>query len=339
MNCKKIPVVAPVCFTIVMGTGVFSISCLEMAPMFPGLSRLAWGLNILNYCLFFFLTGWMVLSCATNRGAILEHFNTPASCALYSAAGIGLLVLGAQALRFGLGDIWSILFWSAGALLTLSLNFAIMLRFFMHPGLELAHITPVFFVPVAGLVVIPVAGAPISLLVDGAARDVVVMVCTLALGGGAALYAGLFGMMLQRHLLIAPLPDKLAPTFWIHMAPPGWSGVSLTAFAKYILPPEYAPAAMLLALLLFGASLWWLIMVAVIALRAAKKRTLPFSLSWWAFVFPLGSLVVLSDGLDFRPANEMLPILWCLLGALWLVCALKTILSFMPKASGGVTAP
>lgn len=326
MNPKKTSFPGPVSFTIVMGTGVFSISCLEMASVIPGLRWLAWFLNILNYCLFFVLAIWAFAAWSKNAGILRENFNTPAGCALYSACGIALLVLGAQALRFGFGDAPAIFFWSCGALLTIGLNFAIMLRFFLHPGLEISHITPVFFVPVAGLVVVPVAGAPISMLLHGFAGDVAIMVCILSLGGGLALYAGLFSIMLQRHLLTAPLPDQLAPTFWIHMAPTGWAGVSLTAFAQYILEPEYAPAAMLAAMLLFGASLWWLVMVAAICLKAAKSRTLSFSLSWWAFVFPIGSVALLAKNLAINSANIFFPFFWVLLGALWLLCACKTLL-------------
>lgn len=321
----NLPCLAPVLFTIVMGTGAFAIASLEMASYLSWLQYPALILNYFNYLLFFCLAIWAVLSWRSNLALIREHFQSPASCALYSACGIGLLVLGAQALRFELGLETALCFWGAGALVTIGLNFTIMLRFFLHQGLDLTHITPVFFVPVAGLVVVPVAGFPLAANVDGALGGIITLVSILGLGGGLALYFGLFSIMLQRHLLIAPLPEQLAPTFWIHLAPAGWAGVSLTAFAANILPPEYKGAAMLLALLLFGATLWWLVMVILIGLRAACARRLPFNLSWWAFVFPAGSVTILAQRIDLAPVHNLFPILWCVLALLWLLCACGTV--------------
>ncbi|MBD5553425.1 MAG: hypothetical protein HDQ44_03710 [Desulfovibrio sp.] len=323
----NLPCLAPVLFTIVMGTGAFAIASLEMASYLSWLQYPALVLNCFNYLLFFCLAFWALLSWRSNLALIREHFQSPASCALYSACGIALLVLGAQALHFELGLVTALCFWSAGALLTIGLNFTIMLRFFLHPGLNLTHITPVFFVPVAGLVVVPVAGFQLAANVDEVLGGIITLVSILGLGGGVALYFGLFSIMLQRHLLIAPLPEQLAPTFWIHLAPAGWAGVSLTAFAANILPPEYNGAAMLLALLLFGATLWWLVMVIIIGLRAAYARRLPFNLSWWAFVFPAGSVTILAQRIDLAPVHSLFPILWGLLALLWLLCACGTIWS------------
>lgn len=49
-------------------------------------------------------------------------------------------------------------------------------RFFMHPGLEIDAISPVFFIPVAGLVVMPVAGTQICAAMNLAAADMGIMI-------------------------------------------------------------------------------------------------------------------------------------------------------------------
>lgn len=326
MTVRNMPFLAPASFTMVMGTGALAVATLEMSQIFQPLYWFAHFLNILNYALFFLLALWAALSWPRYVPTLLENFEQPDNCALYSACGIALLVLGTQALRFGFGEVIAICVWGFGALITLVFNYGILLRFFLHPGIEMSHITPVLFVPVASMVVLPVAGAPISVMLEsGVIRNLVILASILALGGGLALYAGLFSMMLQRHLLIRPLPDQLAPTLWIHLAPIGWAAVALLALAQHVFPETYLGAAEVIAILLFGAAIWWLVMAAIICIRAITHHNLSFSMTWWSFIFPIGSVTILSNHLAFAPANMLFPWLWALLAALWTFCAVKTV--------------
>lgn len=231
------------------------------------------------------------------------------------------------------GETLAIWLWAAGAIITLFLNFAILLRFFLHPGLEIDHMTPIFFIPVAGLVVVPVAGAQICSMLNPLAADIAIIICVLSLGGGFVLYLGLLCIMLQRHLLAAPLPDQLSPTFWIHMAPIGWGSVSLTRFAQHVAGSDFGAAAQLGALLLFGGALWWLIMAALICCVAMARHKMTFNLAWWSFVFPTGSLAILSKSLDLPAASGMFPFLYLLLAGLWTACAFNTLFQGAIKMS------
>lgn len=319
------PFLAPASFTIIMGTGAFAIATLEMAKIFPSLAGVASFLNVLNFVLFCLLAIWATASWPKNRDILHENFEHPDNCALYAALGIAILVLGAQALRFGFARAATISIWTFGAILTLAFNYGILFRFFLHPGLEIAQITPTLFVPAASMVVLPVAGAPICAMLDGIAKNLVMLACILALGGGLALYVGLFSLMLQRHLLARPLPDQLAPTLWIHVAPIGWAGVSLLSFAHYIFPAGFEAACQVPALLLFGASLWWLIMAALICARAVCRKKIFFSMAWWSFIFPLGSVTILAARLDVAATKMLFPWLWCIMAFLWLYCAIKSV--------------
>lgn len=322
--CRSAPCLAPAAFTMVMGTGVVSLATLEMSQSLPWLYWPAQILNFFNYLLFAFLTIWALLSWPKNTPVLKANFEHPDTCALYSAIGIALLVLGSQALRFELGEQLAAVVWSAGALVTFIFNFGILYRFFMHPGVEMAHITPALFVPVASMVVMPTAGAQICMQLAGLGRELALLACVLSLGGGLVLYGGLFSMLLQRHLLIRPLPDQLAPTIWIHLAPIGWSGVSIISLSSFLLPERCQGAAQLLALLLFGGAFWWFIMASIICAAALKRRALSFSLSWWSFIFPIGAITILSAKLEFQAVNLLFPFFWLLLCALWLLCIIKT---------------
>lgn len=332
MGHKSIGFFPPAAFTAVMGTGVLAIATLEMSRIAAWLYWAAQVLNIFNFVLFGILAVIAFISWTKNFHTLRATFEQPDSSSLYAACGLAILVLAAQALRFGFGECVSLFIWWCGALVTLSFNFGMLLRFFLHRGTDLIHVGPVIFVPIAGLVVIPVAGTAVSAYLTGWARELAIVICLVGIGGGLALYMGLFAMVLQRHLLAMPLPDQLLPTLWIHVAPLGWGGVSLVGFARFILPGQFAPTALFMALLLFGAAFWWLIMSALICLRAVAIRKLSFSLAWWSFIFPIGSITILANCLDFSLMQKLFPILWGLLGLLWLICVMKTAWMLKNKA-------
>lgn len=316
---------APAVFTVVMGTGAFSVATYLMSLRYEWLLLPARIINILNYLLFGIFALRALLSWPRNIFQLRANFERPDSCALYGALGLAIVVLSTQALAFNLGTTIALILWIAGMLATLLLNYGILLRFFLHSHVEMEHVTPVLFVPVASMVVIPVAGAPLSAFLDGTMRNAAIIICLLALGGGLTLYGGLFSLMLQRHLVLAPLPDPLAPTLWIHLAPIGWAGVALISLAQFALPTELANGAKLLALLFFGGASWWFIMASLLCLRTALKGTLKFSMSWWSFIFPMGSITILSSRLEYTPTQALFPFLWTILALMWSLCAIKSI--------------
>lgn len=324
-DAASVPCLPAAAFTTVMGTGALALATWRLAQDHPWLYWAASLLNILNFVLFATLVFFAVITWSRNREALRAHFEQPDQCALYGACGIALLVLGTQSLAFGFGWAIGIFFWTLGATLTLTFNFGLLLRFFLHPGVELEHVTPVLFVPVASMVVTPAAGAPIAVYLGGAWGELALLVSLVALGGGLMLYGGLFSLMLQRHLLLRPLPDQLLPTCWIHLAPIGWAGVALIELTGDACPVQWQGGGQMLALIFFGAALWWLIMAALLCLRAISRHKLAFSLSWWSFIFPIGSVAILSSRLDFEPARAIFPALWLLLASIWILCAIKTI--------------
>lgn len=320
------PCLPAAAFTTVMGTGALALATWKLAQTWSFLHWPAFCLNLLNFILFFLLSVLAIFTWSRNFAQIRSHFEHPDNCALYGACGIALLVLGAQALAFGFGWTTGIIFWTLGISLTLAFNLGLLLRFFLHPGVELSHVTPVLFVPVASMVVAPAAGAPIAVHLGGIAGDLTLLASIVALGGGLMLYGGLFSLMLQRHLLLKPLPDQLLPTCWIHLAPIGWAGVAILELTSDVSPAQWQGGGQMLALIFFGAALWWLLMAALLCLKAILQRRLVFTLSWWSFIFPIGSVAILASRLDFAPARAIFPCLWAFLAIVWLICAIKTLI-------------
>jgi len=129
-------------------------------------------------------------------------------------------------------------------------------------------------------------------------------------------------------------PAMTVPTLWIVLGPLGQSitavGVLANA-APSVIPEPYA-GTMRATSVLYGAPVWgfaiiWLLLAAAITLRTVRQH-LPFSLTWWSFTFPVGTLVTGTSELAVHSHAQCL--IWAsvalyglLIGA-WLTAATRT---------------
>ena len=102
--------------------------------------------------------------------------------------------------------------------------------------------------------------------------------------------------------------------------------------AEGTLSEPYASGAQLLAVLfgvpMLGLALLWAALAAAITVRTARTG-LPFSLTWWSFTFPVGTVVTGAAGLAARTGSFLATSLAVGLGAVlvaaWLVVAARTL--------------
>lgn len=321
---SKLPLLPPVVFAIIMGTGTLACTTLGQSEAFPILKQLAYAISWLNIILFICLAPYAFLNWMTHKTELAKQCSLPSQEAFLSTIGIGLLVLANQCLFFDWGIGWTFLFWLAGAFVTFFLNLAIIFKVFIGEH-ELGHITPVFFIPVVGLVVIPVAGSTLATRMPHSFGALILIVCLIALGAGLLLYSGLFAAMLQRHLLLKPIPDYLTPTLWIHLAPLGWGAISMLFMGGVLTEQPCLQLIEFFALLAWGAAAWWVLMAALLTIRALIHRGLHFSLAWWSFIFPLGSFTMLSKMLKIEYSVPISFSVWLLMLVIWITAAIKTL--------------
>jgi tellurite resistance protein TehA-like permease len=122
-------------------------------------------------------------------------------------------------------------------------------------------------------------------------------------------------------------PDALAPTLFIGMGPAGLLGLDMVRLAQASGDPALVEAMAPLATMMWGFGFWWMIAALLVIQRGYGK--LPFSLSWWGFVFPFGAWTVATIVLANVWGAGLFDILaWAatlLLVALWLVTAASTL--------------
>jgi C4-dicarboxylate transporter/malic acid transport protein len=331
---------APGWFAAVMGTGVLALTARSLGQHWRLLAPFAEALHWFNSLLFIvlavpWLTRWLRF-----RPAAMQTMMHPVQANFYPTFSIALLVLAAQWLVFTPWVGVALALWWAGVVLHFVFSFAVLFLMFRGEHVAVDHVTPAKFIPAVGLVVIPLAGAPLLPHMDGALREWALTINAIGLGAGSMLYLGLLGITLFRNYMARPAFGILTPTVWIHLAPIGVIPVSLMNLLEQLPFPAAREAALVLMLLVWGFGVWWLVMASLLTLAARAAGQLPFALSWWGFTFPLGAFVAeslrLTNMLGWTSTFAIAIAAWLLLCFLWAVTLVRTARGL---ASGAIFQP
>lgn len=313
----------------VMGTGAFALATLHFSHQLPLLAGLAWTLHWFNLALFSLISIPWLLRWIVAWPAVANTFKHPVAANFYPSYGIALLVLAAQLRAFGGHELLALCAWWLGVALLFSLTLAVLLSIFQGEHVNLDHISPGIFMPPVGMVVIPVAGAPLLAAQPEALRDLALTINAIGLGSGIFMYTALLALAFHRFYVHKRLPPMMAPTFWINLAPLGVTVVSLlNLVAATPFAGEKSPYLMAV-FLLWGFGAFWLVLAMLFTWSVRKLAPLPFSLAWWAFTFPLGAFTLgsqrLSEVTGLATPLAFGWLAWTLLAGIWTLTLIKTI--------------
>lgn len=258
-------------FASVMGLGGLTLAWLKAGQVNPDLPQwVAASLRILSSALMLFLISVYTLKWLRYPQAVLQERDHPVRLNFFPAISIGILLLAAAwahsapaAVAFGL--------WLAGAALHLLFTLYVMSRWMFHPGYQINHISPAWFIPVVGNILVPVAGAQFLAL------DVSWFFFSI----GLLFWLVLLTLVMFRLFFQEALPQRLLPTLFILIAPPA---VGFLSYLK-INGGEVDGFA---RILYFGALFFTLLLAA----NAKRFLQLPFFLSSWAYSFPLAAITI-----------------------------------------------
>ena len=313
----------------VMGTGAFSLATLHFSHQVPVLKGLAWGLHWFNLVLFALISVPWLLRWVIAWPAVANTFRHPVAANFYPSYAISLLVLAGQLRAFGGHESLALVAWWLGVVLLFSLTLAVLLSIFQGEHVNLDHISPGIFIPPVGMVVIPIAGAPLLAAQPEALRDLALTINGIGLGSGIFMYSALLALAFHRFYVHKRLPPMMAPTFWINLAPVGVTVVSiLNMVAATPFSGDRAPYLMV-TFLLWGFGAFWLVLAMLFTWSVRKTAPLPFSLAWWAFTFPIGAFTLgsqrLSEVTGLTTPLAFAWLAWALLAGIWTLTLLKTI--------------
>ncbi|MEK9606865.1 MAG: hypothetical protein VW352_11380, partial [Gammaproteobacteria bacterium] len=200
------------------------------------------------------------------KGALRETFENPQLRVLPACLTVGLMLLSALLAphmpRLGNAMIWI-------AALGHFLLLAWLINGWFRGGLAVEIISPVWFIPVVGNIVVPV----------GAIASGEVMLAWFGFSVGIVLWLMLLPIVFFRLIHGKPMPDELESTQMVLVAPPAIGSVSWSLLA--------GDQAVVPGVVLLSVAFFLMLTLLPMVLRVISR---PFVPANWAFGFPLAAL-------------------------------------------------
>ncbi|MFF8291775.1 TDT family transporter [Streptomyces sp. NPDC016309] len=322
-------------YATVMGTAIVANAGAALPAPVPGLRTACAAVWALSLVLLLTLLAARALHWTHHRDQARTHLLDPAVAPFYGCLAMALVAVGGGALVVGVDWIGpgaalaldAVLF-TAGTVIGLTV--AVAVPYLMVVRHDTGPASPVWLLPVVAPMVSAALG-PLLVphLPPGQWQRTLLTACY-----------GMFGLSLLATLVVlplvfgrlvtgGPLPLAMTPTLFLVLGPLGQSATAANNLAGAV--PAGVPYAAGLAVLygvpVMGFALMWLALAGAVVLRA-RRRGMPFAMTWWAFTFPVGTCVTGAEGLARHTGLAVLGWLavglYALLVAAWLTAAVRT---------------
>lgn len=256
-------------FACVMGLSGLALA-LQAAGGFYGVGKMPGHLALGLAAGSLLLIGIVYLAkAALYPAAVAEEWAHPVKLSFFPALPVSVLLVSTALLPEMPGLALPV--WVLGAAGQGVLSLAVVSAWIGPRRFTLAQISPAWFIPAVGNLVVPVAGAPLGYA----------GVSMLFFVAGMIFWVVLLTVVLQRLILEAPMPPKLQPTLAILMAPPAVGFIAWLSLNGGVADGT--------AHALFHAAL---VFAALVTVQLPGILRAPFALSWWALSFPLAALTI-----------------------------------------------
>jgi tellurite resistance protein TehA-like permease len=277
-----------------------------------------------------------------HRDQARAHLLDPTAAPFYGCLSMGLLAVGGGALVVGRDWIGqeaalaldAVLF-TAGTVVGLAAAVAVPYLMAVRHRIEPGQASPVWLLPV----VAPMVSASLGPLLvphlpPGQPRATLLLACFAMFGLSLLATLVMLPVIFARLLTGGPLPLALTPTLFLVLGPLGQSTTAVGKVADAapgVVPAPYGEGFGVLVVLygvpVMGFALLWLAFAAAHVVRALRHG-MGFSMTWWAFTFPVGTCVTGAEALARRTgllACDGLAVgLYALLVAAWVTASVGT---------------
>ncbi|MCC5829582.1 MAG: SLAC1 anion channel family protein [Phycisphaeraceae bacterium] len=262
-------------YAIVLGMAGFALAVQRVGGrgdegMLPALQSVSTVLLSLTLLLFAAVTVFYVAKIVRYPQTLAKEFNHPIKINFFPLIAKILLVLSIAFLDRSMAA--SLYLWIIGTLLQFVAALVIISVWIRHTQFKIEHMTPAWFIPIVGCLIVPIAGVPHGFF----------EVSWFFFAVGLVFWLALFTIVLYRMFFHAPIPDRLLPTLFILFAPPAIAVISYIRLEG--LTAETGIDAFVR--ILYNFSLFLLMLV---LLKVGILARLKFFLSWWAYSFPLAA--------------------------------------------------
>lgn len=255
-------------FSMIMGLGGLTIAWMRAEEILSlPLIVSPWLLG-LSTSLFMLLAVLYTIKLVKHREAVVAEWTHPVKMNFVPTLSIALILLAIAWLPHSAP--YSKLLWLVGTAMHLVLTLHVMTQWMHHSKFEAAHLTPAWFIPVVGNILVPIVG------VQHAPAEISWFFYSI----GVVFWPVLLAIIFNRVIFHGTLPERLMPTLFILIAPPA------VGFLSYLRLTGEVDA---FARILYYAALFFTILL-IAQLRWFTR--LKFFLSWWAYSFPLAAITI-----------------------------------------------
>ncbi|MDO8210207.1 TDT family transporter [Conexibacter sp. CPCC 206217] len=307
-------------FASVMGTGIVANAIMLLPREVPLLQDAALVIWLVAATLLVVLVAATAAHWLRHPGVARGHASDPAMVPFYGAPPMALMTVGAGALLVGhrvigmdAAVVLDSFLWTLGTIGGLAAAAVTPYLMFTRHPLRLEDVLGSWLMPVVPPMVSAATGAALlSHVPAGQARLTLLLACYAMFG--LSLFAALMTIALlwARLAFHGPGPARTVPTLWIVLGPLGQSITAvnlLGAVAPTVLRAPFGAGlsafGVVFGLPALGFALLWMAIAGAITLQTARRH-LPFSLTWWSFTFPVGTMVTGTSALAARTGADAL---------------------------------
>lgn len=303
-------------FAITMGMAglALALGAMERAyEMPPMLSMVAFATAMIMFVL---ISLGYVIKILRHRQAVVGEWRHPVRLAFFPAISISLMLLATACLQHL--PVIAEGAWLLGMALQGVLTIAVISGWIGARAFPHVTLSPAWFIPAVGNVIVPLAGAPLGYI----------ELSWYFMSVGLLFWIVLLTLVMNRLFFHEPLPGKLQPALVILIAPPAvaftaWLGLvgEVDIFARFLLNVAY-------------------VFVLIVAVQLPRIIKLQFSLSHWALSFPIAAAAIASFKFSAATGSEVHKLFGVvLLAALLVIIAALLWRTFLAIKAGKVCQP
>ncbi len=249
--------------------------------------------------------------------AVKHEFAHPIRLSFFPASSIGMILLSVVYLPYQ-PDV-AFMLWALGSAIQLVFTLVILSNWMHHDRFQIQHSNPAWFIPIAGNILVPIAGAELGFL----------EVSWFFYSIGLLMWLPLLAVLLNRFFFHPMMPSKLLPTLFILIAPPAVGFISWMKLHHSALDDV-------------GRILYYFALFITLLLISQYKFFIKveFALPWWAYSFPVAAIsiasFIMNEQIGGTFFNALSLILYIALVMLMLTLIFKTIQAML---SGKICLP
>jgi tellurite resistance protein len=255
-------------FAIILGLSGFSIASQKVQQLLNINVPISQYLVYLSVLIFALISVMYILKIILAHEEFMSDWRHPIRMNFMAAFSISLLLFSVAFLD--INTTAAKIFWITGAVIHLLITLRILTFWIQHNKLEMTHLNPVWFIPVVGNIIVPLAGVALF------SAEISWFFFSI----GMIFWIVLFSILFNRILFHKPFPEKLLPTFFILLAPPAIGFVAYVKLSGAL--NDFARTLYYFALFIF--------ILLVVQLKYIYKAK--FFLSWWAYSFPIAAITI-----------------------------------------------